>query len=147
MSYSFPLTVPSAILKADNLGKITSEESKPVCIPGRRTQNPTSYLDDSFPFFQFINSHGLAESLDLVSGLKSTFCPDFQLFWLKYLFFVLTFASQLLVFEWQTVDPEFGNKMKLKKKYLIWPKDEKKWVMRYKERKKKREKKQVETHI
>ena len=48
---SLPATVPLAILQADHVGKIMSEESQPDCRQWRRMQNPTFYFNDLARFF------------------------------------------------------------------------------------------------
>ena len=88
---------PQAILQADHPGK-TSEDRVSQSVlnrEGDRTQPPASVIPwDSLPtphlpFFSFKNCHGWAESLELVSGHESIFCPDCWLYWLKHLSFLL----------------------------------------------------------
>ena len=61
---------------------------------------------DSFPFSRLKTVYGWAESLELISGLESSFSPDFWLFWLKQLSFLPTLASQVLAFELWAAKPE-----------------------------------------
>ena len=59
-----------------------------------------------FPWKIFIAD----QSLELVSGHKSAFSPDCQLFWIKHLSLLQTLAPQLLAFEWGATEPELGTK-------------------------------------
>lgn len=114
MTSSLSPIAPLAILKADLTDKITYEGSQMVCTQWTRmyTQPPASmshWDSPQSPLFSFRNCLMWAESWELVSAHKSIFSPDCWLCWLKQLYFLLTFTSQLLAFELHADEPELGN--------------------------------------
>ena len=110
---SLPATVPLAILQADHVGKITSEESQPDCRQWRRMQNPTFYFNDLARFFPPVfplKSVMAKQNLQSwFGGHESTFSPDCWLFSLNQHFFLPTFAFQVLIFRQQSTRPEVSN--------------------------------------
>ena len=102
-------TTPLAILNADHLGMITSEErdktepvnpyvmennADPKLLPGWFIELLHPHL-----IFPFKNCHSWAKPLELVLGHhESIFSPDSWLFWVKHLFFLLTLSSWIIGF-------------------------------------------------